>query len=153
YRHRCLVCEDKMQRMRENQRFKSGHKVCETEYRKWPGKYDLRAQGVPIPTNSRGGLRSADETGARFGLKGHPPVAHCLGEWWWSECDLYDRDGLPIARIVLVDGQYHLGYPIATPRPARGIYEDDKAGPWASLTAAKRAAEAFALSALPNQRR
>jgi len=140
YRSRCLVCEEPMRRKRESQRVKSGHKKCEAEYRKFPHAFSFPLSRAKI---SDEGLRSADKTGVKFGLKGHPPTAHCLREWWWGgdgegDHSLYDRDGLTIARIVLVDGRYHLRAPVAIPRQS-----------WASLEEAKRGAENFALMALP----
>src|SRR5262249_29982988 len=51
---------------------------------------------------------------------------------------LYDRDGLTIGRIVLIDGRYHLRAPIAIPRQS-----------WPDLEEAKRGAEHFALMATP----
>jgi hypothetical protein len=133
-----------MRRRTGNQRFKSGHKVCEAEYRKWPGKYDLRARNVPEPIISRGGLRSADETGLKSAHKDDRPTAHGLREWWWDgdpaagDHSLYDQDGLTIARIVLAGHRYHLRAPIAIPVQS-----------WPDLDAAKRGAEHIALMALP----
>jgi len=71
------------------------------------------------------------------------PAARCLREWWWggdSEHDysLYNQDGLTLARVVLVDGRYHLRTPIAIPRQS-----------WPELEEAKRGAESFALMAMP----
>src|SRR5262249_38215087 len=87
--------------------------------------------------------RSADKTGVKFGLEGHPPTAHCLREWWWGgdgegDHSLYDCDGLTIARIVRRGDRYHLRTPIAIPRQS-----------WPQLEEAKRGAENFALMALP----
>ena len=144
YRSRCLVCEEQMQRRRENQRFKSGHKVCEAEYRKFPRAYDFPVQSVPLPTFSDRPPAKADKTGFAEALQSHPYVPRCLREWWWGgdgdhDHSLYDRDGLTIARIVLQDdGRYHLQKPIAIPRQA-----------WAHLEEAKRGAESFAPMAIP----
>ena len=143
YRSRCLVCEEQMQRRRENQRFKSGHKVCEAEYRKFPRAYDFPVQSVPLPTFSDRPPAKADKTGLKFGLEGHPPTARGLRDWWWGgdgeyDHSLYDRDGLTLARIVLVDGRYHLRTPVAIPRQS-----------WPSLDEARRGAECFALMAMP----
>jgi len=85
--------------------------------------------------------------GLKNGHAGHPYPLHCLREWWWGgdgehDHSLYDGDGLTIARIVLVDGRYHLRTPIAIPRQS-----------WRSLDAAKRGAETVALWALPNRKR
>src|SRR5262249_49879711 len=107
-----MVCEEQMQRRRENQRFKSGHKVCEAEYRKFPRAYDFPIQSIPLPTFSDRPPAKADKTGIRFGLEGHPPTAHCLREWWWddqveNDLSLYDKDGRALARLVLEGGRYH----------------------------------------------
>jgi hypothetical protein len=147
-----LVCEEQMQRRRENQRFKSGHKVCDAEYRKFPRAYDFPVQSVPSPTFSDRPPAKADKTGIRFGLESHlknrlsdacSPTARCLREWWWGgdgerDHSLYGRDGLTLARIVLVDGRYQLRTPIAIPRPS-----------WSGLEEAERGAESFALMAIP----
>jgi len=143
YRSRCLVCEEAMQRRRENQRFKSGHRVCEAEYRKFPRAYDFLAQNVQVPTFSESPPAKADKTGFVEAPQSHPYVPRCLREWWWGgDCEhdhsLYDRDGLTVARIVLVDGRYHLRTPIAIPRQS-----------WASLDEARRGSESYALMAMP----
>src|SRR5262249_3353270 len=116
---------------------------CSAQARKWPGKYEYGQGGVPHTNN----VRSTHSTGPQFGLKGHQPSPHCLrGAWWGSDGEhdpsLYARDGLTIARIVLVDGRYHRRTPVAIPRQS-----------WPSLDAAKRGAETVALSALPNRKR
>ena len=132
-----------MQRRRENQRFKSGHRVCEAEYRKFPRAYDLPGQNVHVPAFSESPPAKAHFTGTKFGLEGHPPTARCLREWWWGgdgerDHSLYDRDGLTLARIVLVDGRYHLRMPIAISRQSRADREE-----------AWRGAECLALMAMP----
>ena len=40
YRSRCLVCEEPMRRKNDAQRFGSGHAVCRSEYRRFPGVFD-----------------------------------------------------------------------------------------------------------------
>jgi hypothetical protein len=150
YRSRCLVCEDPIRRKRESQKLGSGHKVCEAKYRKFPRVYDFPALD---PTISDEGIRSARKPGLKSGLRSDRPAAYSLRSWTWggdSEHDhsLYDRDGLTIARIVLVDGRYHLRTPVVavSPRvPLRGTWHLD----WPSLEEAKRGAESFALMARP----
>src|SRR5262245_35847756 len=143
YRSRCLVCEEQMQRKRESQRVKSGHKKCEAEYRKFPRAYDFLAQNVHIPTFSDESPGKADKTGLKSGLKGDRPTAHCLREWCWAgdgegDHSLYDQSGLTLARVVLEGGRYHLRAPIAIPRQS-----------WPSLDEARRGAENFALMVTP----
>src|SRR5262245_66249158 len=75
YRSHCLVCEEPMRRRKtDSQRFKSGHKVCAAEYRRFPHVFELSRHTpvlqvgfVNIPP------RSAHSTGLRFGIKGYPP--------------------------------------------------------------------------------
>ena len=146
YFNRCRVCENDLRKTGRG----DAHRLycrppnrCSAEARKWPGKYEYGQSAVPRKSTSR----SAHSTGIRFGLEGQAPLARSLREWWWGgdgehDHSLYDRDGLTIARIVLVDGRYHLRTPIAIPRQS-----------WRSLDAAKRGAETVALWALPNRKR
>ena len=70
YRSRCLVCEEPIRRKNERQRFGSGHKTCEQEYRRFPHVYDLpkhdppsdarRAQEVPILRASKVAIGPTD---------------------------------------------------------------------------------------------
>src|SRR5262249_44268854 len=54
YRSRCLVCEEPFRRKNERQRFGSGHKVCQTEYRRFPHVYDYQAdKKAYTPSNAR----------------------------------------------------------------------------------------------------
>jgi hypothetical protein len=141
YRSRCLVCEDPMQRRREGQKFKSGHKTCETEYRRFSRAYDFPASMVE---NCGRGLGSADSTGIKSAHEGDRPPLRCLANWACGgdpengDHSLYDAEGLIIARIVLAGGRYHLRAPVAVPRRS-----------WPGLDEAKRGAEAVALAALP----
>src|SRR5262245_3200542 len=41
YRSRCLVCEDQMRRKSDRQRFGSGHRTCQSEYRRFPHVYEV----------------------------------------------------------------------------------------------------------------
>jgi hypothetical protein len=146
YRSRCLVCEDPMQRKRESQKFKSGHKTCEVEYRRFPRVYDFnRDSPLPPYTISDESLGSADSTGVKSAHEGDRPSPKCLSHWRWGgdpdqgDHSLYDSDGLTVARVVLeADGRYRLRSPITAPRQS-----------WSDLDEAKRRAEAVALSALP----
>src|SRR5262245_50720577 len=140
YHSRCLVCEDPMRRRRKAQRIKSGHKRCEAEYRRFPHAF---AYPLSRPQISDECSRSADKTGTKFGIKGHPPTHRCLREWWWGDpgigdLSLYDKDGLTLARLVLEDGRYHLRSPVTWPRMA-----------WPDLDEARHRAEHLALAAIP----
>jgi hypothetical protein len=145
YLNRCRVCEDPMQRKREGQKFKSGHKTCEVEYRRFPRVYDYNPDS-PLPpyTNSDESLGSADSTGLKSAHEGDRPPFRCLAHWWWGgdpengDHSLYDAEGLTVARIVLAGGRYHLRSPLAWLRQS-----------WSDLDEAKRRSEAIALSALP----
>ena len=143
YRSRCLVCEEPIRRKNERQRFGSGHKTCEQEYRRFPRVYDPpKHEPLPPPVRCTTGSRSAHSTGLKSGDRADRPPFNCLRGWWWSDqvdgdLSLYDKGGQTIARVVLEgDGRYHLQKPIAIPRQA-----------WARLEEAKRGAESFALAA------
>jgi len=145
YRHRCLVCEEEMQRKQENQRFKSGHGVCKAEHRRFPHAYDWPK---PVKTttgtsDARDPLKTPVKMGVQEALQ-ERPTFRCLHEWRWGgdpqggDHSLYDRDGLTLARVVLVNGRYHLRTPIAISRHS-----------WADLEEAKRGGELVALMAMP----
>jgi hypothetical protein len=144
FRSRCLVCEAPMQRKREGQRFKSGHKTCEQEYRRFPRAFDyLAAPDGQSPAFSEITPRSAHSTGIKFGLAGHRPGHRSLRDWWWGDpgigdLSLYDKDGLTLTRLVLADGRYRLRSPVTWPRMS-----------WPDLEEAKHHAESLALSAIP----
>jgi hypothetical protein len=146
YRTRCYVCEEPMKRKNERrQKFPGSHGTCRSEYRRFPRAYDYpktvkTAWGTGIVESPS---EVADFVDSKVPLAPDRPPFRSLREWWWGgdgECDhsLYDRDGLTIARIVLVDGRYHLRTPVATPCPS-----------WATIEEAKRGAESFALMAMP----
>jgi hypothetical protein len=143
YYSRCLVCEEPFRRKNERQRFGSGHKICQTEYRRFPHVYDYQTDKKGLyPVQCTTEPRSAHSTGLKSRISGHPPSAYCLREWWWGDpgigdCSLYDAEGLTRARIVLVDGRWIVRTPIAIPRQS-----------WSELEAAKRGAESFALMAI-----
>jgi hypothetical protein len=60
YRSRCLVCEERLRRKNEQQRFGSGHAICRNEYRRFPHVYDWKSPNRDHPTgNARVGGRSA----------------------------------------------------------------------------------------------
>src|SRR5262249_44305054 len=145
---RCLVCEEPMRRKRERQRLKSGHRRCETEYRKFPRVYgfprdESAQQGGTCPFADES-LAEAHFTGLKSDVRGDRPSHRCLRGWRWGgdgirDPSLYGSDGLTIARVVPEgDGRYHLQKPIAIPRQA-----------WAHLEEAKRGAESLALMAMP----
>jgi hypothetical protein len=150
YRSRCRVCE---RDLRKTGKRGDAHRLycrppsrCSAEARKWPEKYDFWPQPIPLPVSRKTNLRSADETGTFSCHNSDRPIAFCLRAWWWGgdpgsgDHSLSDQDGLTIARIVLVDGRYHLRTPIAIPRHS-----------WADLEEAKRGAECVALMAMPLQ--
>jgi hypothetical protein len=144
YYSRCLVCEEPLRRKNERQRFGSGHKACQTEYRRFPHVYDYKTDKTGLyPVQCTTELRSAHFTGLKFGISGHPPSAHCLCEWWWGDpvegdLSLYDKDGLALARLVLEGGRYHLRSPLIRPRPS-----------WPNLEQARRGTETLALCSIP----
>jgi hypothetical protein len=139
YRSRCLVCEEPFRRKNERQRFGSGHKVCQTEYRRFPHVYDYQADKKGLhPVQCTTEPRSAHSTGLKFGISGHPPCAHWWGDPVDGDLSLYDKDGLTLARLVLEGGRYHLRHPLTWPRVS-----------WPDLTQAKRGAESLALCSLP----
>jgi hypothetical protein len=139
------VCEEPIRRKNERQRFGSGHKTCEQEYRRFPHVYDPPKRKKPLdPVRCTTGSRSAHSTGLKIGIEGHPPTAHCLRDWWWGgdrdrDHSLYDRDGLTIARIVLGDdSRYHRRSPVTWQRMS-----------WPDLGEAKRRAMSMALAGIP----
>jgi len=145
YRSRCLVCEEPIRRKNERQRFGSGHKTCEQEYRRFPHVYDLPKHEPPQPpVRCTTGSRSAHSTGLKGGDRADRPPFNCLRGWCWGadgdrDHSLYDRDGLTVARLVLEgDGRYHLRAPLTWPRMA-----------WSDLDEAERCAESLALCNLP----
>jgi hypothetical protein len=144
YRNRCRVCERDLRKTGKRgdagRRYCRPPATCKQQAEKWPEKYG-DGQFPVFPATK---LRSADSTGTRFGIAGHPPTHRCLRDWWWGDpgigdCSLYDKDGLTIARIVLQDdGRWHLRSPVSIPRMS-----------WPDLDEAKHRSEAIALSALP----
>src|SRR5262245_53769766 len=120
YHKRCLACQKPLRTARRS--FCPKPAKCANLVRTWKDP-----------------LRSAHFTGLKFGLTGHPPSAHCLREWWWSDpfegdLSLYDKDGLALARLVLEGGRYHLRRPLIRPRLS-----------WPDLEQARRGAESLAL--------
>jgi hypothetical protein len=148
YRTRCLVCEKDTgtnpltgeKRKRLGQRKFCGRK-CKAEARQFPHVY---AWVLPDPVRRTWSSRNADKTGLKTDTAGDQPTVHCLRHWWWGgdpdhgDHSLYGKDGLTLARVVLLDGRYHLRTPIAIQQQS-----------WADLDAAKRGAESFALMAMP----
>src|SRR6266487_2171733 len=102
YRSRCLVCEEPMRRKNERQRFGSGHRTCQAEYRRFPHVFEpphhsQLPQAVLITRPSRN---------AHFtGLKTRVRATHrCLREWFWTdevdlELELQDQAGQVLARL------------------------------------------------------
>src|SRR5262249_49054691 len=140
FRSRCLVCETPMQRKTEKQRFRSGHKVCERKYRKYPQKYDFPCGMARTP---KGEL--IPPTNAHFtGLQTPPivrPTVRCLRHWAWHRSDdleheLRDATGTLLARLESNAGRHRLTHPRTFPIMAK-------------LAEAKRNAEAVALGSLP----
>jgi hypothetical protein len=150
YRSRCLVCEEPIRRKNERQRFGSGHKTCEQEYRRFPRVYDLpKREPLSDPVRCTTGSRSAHSTGIKVGIGGDRPPCKCLAHHRWGgdpdhgDHSLYDKDGLAVARLVLADdGHYHLRSPVTWPRMS-----------WPDLDEARHHAEALALAAIPLDRR
>ena len=71
YRSRCLVCEDQMRRKSDRQRFGSGHRTCQSEYRRFPHVYELPSRsGYQGSQNARRGVGSAQSTGLKTRLSG-----------------------------------------------------------------------------------
>ena len=71
YRSRCLVCEDQMRRKSDRQRFGSGHRTCQSEYRRFPHVYELPPRsGYQGSQNARRGVGSAHFTGLKTRLSG-----------------------------------------------------------------------------------
>jgi hypothetical protein len=145
YRSRCLVCEEPIRRKNERQRFGSGHKTCEQEYRRFPRVYDLPTREPLLdPVRCTTGLRNAHSTGLKIGLEGDRPPFRCLAHHRWGgdpdhgDHSLYDKDGLAVARLVLADnGHYHLRSPVTSPRMS-----------WPDLDEARHHAEALAAMSL-----
>src|SRR5262249_22948341 len=54
----CLVCKDQMRRKSDRQRFGSGHRTCQSEYRRFPHVYELPSRsGYQGSQNARKGGR------------------------------------------------------------------------------------------------
>ena len=146
YRSRCLVCEEPMRRKNERQRFGSGHRTCQAEYRRFPHVFEPpRHSQLPQAGFSETKLRNAHSTGLKTGIGGDRSPFKCLARYGWGgdpdhgDHSLYDGNGLTVARIVLQDdGRYHLRTPATWPRVS-----------WPDLVEARRHAEALALVAIP----
>jgi hypothetical protein len=148
YRLRCVVCEKAIRRRTHNKRH-CGHVRCRLELRRYPHVYAFPSKIDLPPTKRRADAKSAHSTGTKmahfdilWGVSGSPPKHPGLRHWWWGDSDgdlsLYEKDGLTLARLVLVDGAYELRSPITWPRKS-----------WPDLESAKHGAEVIALSALP----
>jgi len=124
YRSRCLVCEEAIRRKNERQRFGSGHKTCQNEYRRFPHVYDLpRREPLPSIGKCTDGPKSAHSTGLEIGAAGDRPSQRCLRGWSWHsdelEHELQDANGTPLARIESNAGRHRLTHP-TRPQSCRG---------------------------------
>src|SRR5262249_40451487 len=84
YRSRCLICEERMRRKDERQRCKSGHRLCQSEYRKFPRAYDFPREMGESTGFVRQPPAKAHSTGLKSDVRGDRPTAHCLRGWWWG---------------------------------------------------------------------
>ena len=142
YLRRCLVCEDQMRRRRSNQRIKSGHGKCASEYRRFPRVFDyLVTQDGQSPDCAHEGLRSAHSTGLKIGLRTERPRHRALRQWSWHsdelEHELRDAAGTLLGRVESNGGRHRLTYPVTFPIMS-----------WADLAEAKHRAESIALAHL-----
>jgi hypothetical protein len=143
YRSRCLVCEEPMRRKHDRQRFGSGHKTCEQEYRRFPRVYDpLPRETLPDSVWCGIDPRSAHSTRLKIGIKGDRPRHRALRHWSWHsdelELELRDADGTLLARIESNAGRHRrLLYPRTFPVLS-----------WPDLVDAKHRAESIALTAM-----
>jgi len=142
YRSRCLVCEEPMRRKNERQRFGSGHRACQAEYRRFPHVFE-RPRHSQLPQAI---LITRPSRNAHFtGLKTRVRATHrCLREWFWTDevdCDLELRDqaGQALARLEHNRGRYRLTRPYTFPILS---------WPDRDLDFVKRRAESAALNAL-----
>jgi hypothetical protein len=143
YRSRCLVCEEPMRRKGRRQRFGSGHKTCEQEYRRFPRVYDLpKRETLPDPVSCGIDARSAHFTGLKIGIEGDRPRHRSLRHWSWHsgerELELRDADGTLLARLESNAGRHRLTHPRTTPILS-----------WPDLDEAKHRAESIAWMAMP----
>src|SRR5262249_37298717 len=143
YLHRCVVCEDEMIRKRTDQRVKSGHGKCRSEYRRFPRAFDYPGAGDGQSLGfAQITARSAHFTGLKIGHKGDRPRHRALRHWSWHseefEHELRDADSTLLARIESNAGRHRLTHPRTTPILS-----------WPDLNEAKRRAESIALSNLP----
>jgi hypothetical protein len=145
YRSRCLVCEESMTRKRGRQLFKSGHRVCQSDYRKFPRAYDFprvptaqKGSDSPIVNNPLG---SAHFTGLKIGLEGERPRHRALRHWSWRsdgvEHELRDADGTRLARLESNGGRHRLTHPATLPVLS-----------WSPLVEAMHRAESVALTSI-----
>jgi len=118
YRSRCLVCEEPMRRKNERQRFGSGHRTCQAEYRRFPHVFEPRHHSqLPLAILITRPSRNAYFTG----LKTHLRAAHrCLREWFWTDdvdlkLELQDQAGQVLARLEHNRGRYRLTHPRTFP--------------------------------------
>jgi hypothetical protein len=138
YRSRCLVCEEPIRRKNERQRFGSGHKRCQGEYRRFPHRYDH--SGYHPSQNARGPLKNPIKPVIK---EGNSDDRGCPLGWRWEfeewEHRLLDREGNLTAHLWLVGNVWYLSHPQTIP-PFQ---------PRLVLDAAKRLAVSMALANLP----
>src|SRR5262249_59867357 len=98
YRSRCRVCERDLRKSGKRgdaaRLYCRAPARCKQEADKWPERYAY-GQSAAFPATK---LRSAHSTGLKFGIRGYPPAAHSLRDWWWGDpgirdLSLYDKDG------------------------------------------------------------
>jgi hypothetical protein len=75
YRFRCSVCEERLRRKNERQRFGSGHAVCRNEYRRFPHVYDYPKRGNGVShVKCTTGLTNPHEIGTESVTQGQPTL-------------------------------------------------------------------------------
>lgn len=147
YRTRCVVCEDKIRRKGDHQKFGSGHAKCRSEYRRFPHVYDYPKTAGTAHTSSfaRQGGGSAHLTGLQSALEGvsknERPRHRSLRGWSWVESDLElglrDGTGAVLARLERNRGRYRLTRPLSFPILS-----------WGDEAEARHEAETLALGSL-----
>jgi hypothetical protein len=122
YRFRCSVCEGRLRRKNERQRFGSGHAVCRGEYRRFPHVYDYPKRGNgAYPVKCTTGLTNPHEIGIESGTQGQPTLIgptdfpiNVVGGFRFQAAPRLD----PATRRAVLSIERPLGLTVEQPTPA-----------------------------------
>jgi hypothetical protein len=123
-----------MRRKSERQRFKSGHTVCASEYRRFPHVYDYESTHPSrVVDNPSANL---DSRRVESALAGQQPLSMFWCDqkgrgWYWEAPDLgehrlFDRAGKMVARLNERGGAFVLTWPRTIPQQSASTEEEAK---------------------------